>query len=123
MKITAALIGAGGRGQFSYAPYALQNPNEIKFVSVAEPREFLRDEFVETYNIKPKFAFESWEDMLKLDPISDCLIIATQDAMHVEPALAAIERGYKYILLEKPIDPDRSFDQKHLTSAIQAENL
>ena len=106
MKITVALIGAGGRGQFCYAPYALQYPNEVEFVAVAEPREHLRNEFVQKYNIKPEFIFNSWEDMLKGSPVADCLIISTQDTMHVGPAISAIERGYKHILLEKPIDPD-----------------
>jgi predicted dehydrogenase len=117
MKITAALIGAGGRGQFSYAPYALQNPNEIEFVAVAEPRDFLRKEFVNAHHIHKERAFESWEKMLKCDQMADCLLICTQDTMHVEPALLAIKKGYKYILLEKPIDPDLEQCKKLATDA------
>jgi len=105
-KVKAVLIGAGGRGQYSYAPYALQNPTELEFVAVAEPREFLRNQFVKTYHIKPEFAFQSWEDALAAGAIADCVLICTQDTMHVEPAIAAIKAGYKHILLEKPIDPN-----------------
>ncbi len=36
--IKAALIGAGARGMFSYASYALKNPREIQFVRL--PKEF-----------------------------------------------------------------------------------
>ena len=34
--ITAALIGAGSRGMYAYASYALEHPTEITFVAVAE---------------------------------------------------------------------------------------
>ena len=34
--IQAALIGAGSRGRHAYASYALKNPQEIKFIAVAE---------------------------------------------------------------------------------------
>ena len=37
------LIGAGGRGQYAYAPYVLQNPGEAELVAVAEPQKHLRD--------------------------------------------------------------------------------
>lgn len=122
MKITAALIGAGGRGQYSYAPYAMKNPNEVEFVAVAEPRGFLKDSFVKTYNIKPENAFDSWEELLKGEPVADCLIICTQDTMHVEPAILAIERGYKHILLEKPIDPNIE-NSKKLAKTAKEKNV
>ena len=35
--IQAILIGAGQRGADAYAPYALQHPDELQFVAVAEP--------------------------------------------------------------------------------------
>jgi predicted dehydrogenase len=44
--------------------------------------------------------------MRRMSPLADCLIICTQDTMHVEPAIMAIRQGYKHILMEKPIDPD-----------------
>ena len=44
-QISAVLIGAGGRGMGAYAPYALQNPHELKFVAVAEPNEKKRARF------------------------------------------------------------------------------
>jgi Fe-S-cluster-containing hydrogenase component 2 len=107
-KVTAALIGAGGRGQYAYAPYALQNPDQLEFVAVAEPRGFLREEFEKTYRIKPEFSFHSWEEM--------------QDTQHVEPALQAIKQGYKHILLEKPIDPNIKESFK-LLNAAKANNV
>ena len=121
-KVTAVLIGAGGRGQFTYAPYALQNPSELEFVAVAEPREFLRDEFAKIYDIKPENVFHSWEDALEKGPSADCVIICTQDTMHIEPALLAIKKGFKNILLEKPIDPDIN-NSKKLAQIAEEHNV
>ena len=36
---SAIIIGAGDRGARAYAPYALQYPNELKIIAVAEPNE------------------------------------------------------------------------------------
>ena len=36
--------------------------------------------------------------------MADMAIIATQDKMHFEPAMMAIEKGY-HLLLEKPVAP------------------
>ena len=44
-QVTAVLIGAGQRGVEAYASYALNYPNELKFVAVAEPREDRREDF------------------------------------------------------------------------------
>ena len=35
--VTAVLVGAGDRGMDSYAPYALANPDRLRFVAVADP--------------------------------------------------------------------------------------
>ena len=37
--ITAIILGAGQRGANVYGGYALNFPNELKIVGVAEPRE------------------------------------------------------------------------------------
>src|SRR5690606_4564193 len=92
------------------------------FIAVAEPRKYLRDEFVRVHNIRPEFAFDSWEDALRSGPIADCVIICTQDTMHIDPAILAIEKGYKYIMLEKPIDPDIGKSKK-LASLAKENNV
>ena len=37
--VTAILFGAGQRGFYDYGPYALEKPDELAFVAVAEPNE------------------------------------------------------------------------------------
>ena len=37
--VTVVIIGAGGRGYLTYAPYAKKYPEQMKVVGVAEPDE------------------------------------------------------------------------------------
>jgi predicted dehydrogenase len=102
--IQAALIGAGARGMNAYASYALNNPHEIKFIAVAEANQEKREKFAKDHNIAPELQFTSWEQLLSKPKLCEALLICTQDRMHFEPTMKAIEKGYK-ILLEKPVSP------------------
>ena len=103
-KVTAILLGAGHRGADAYASYALQYPEELTFVGVAEPRKERREEFQKAHNIEDKYAVESWEELLAFPKLADLILICTQDHMHMEPMAKAMELGYD-ILVEKPISP------------------
>ncbi len=100
--ITALLFGAGARGAEAYGPYALTHPDQIKFVAVAEPDPWRRKRFSEAHDIPAEACFESWRDALEQGQIADVVINCTQDQMHMESGVAAIEAGYD-MLLEKPI--------------------
>lgn len=104
-KVKLALVGAGGRGM-CYGQYALNNPHEVEFVAVAEPRDYLKENFAKAHGISPDMTFNNWDELFAQPKVADGIIIATQDKQHVEPALKAMECGYKFILLEKPISPD-----------------
>ena len=103
-QVTAILIGAGNRGAEAYASYALQYPNELKFVGVADPREDRREAFRKAHGIDEKYCVESWENIFEFPKFADCVLICTQDHMHMEPLGKAMEQGYD-ILVEKPISP------------------
>jgi predicted dehydrogenase len=103
--IKAALLGAGRRGMFAYASYALKRPDEIQFIAVAEPNEERRSMFAAKHEIPPEMQFSSWEEMLEQPQLCEVLLICTQDRQHYEPAMKALEKGY-HILLEKPMSVD-----------------
>ena len=105
-QVTAILLGAGQRGAQAYASYALDNPNELKFVGVAEPRQDRREEFARMHGIAPENAVASDMELLARPRMADCVLICTQDQMHYKALKLAVERGY-HILCEKPISPDR----------------
>lgn len=101
-KITASLIGAGQRGMNSYAPYALENPNEIEFIAVAEADSGRREKFINLHGISSQNVFSDWKDLLEQEKLSDVILVCTQDDMHFEPTMKALKAGY-HVLLEKPI--------------------
>ena len=98
------LFGAGNRGADAYGAYALQHPDQVQFVAVAEPDSFRRTEFGRAHQIPPRNQFTTWQEALTAGKIADALINATQDDMHHSSTLAALKAGYD-ILLEKPIAP------------------
>lgn len=102
--VTMAVIGAGARGTYSYAPYSLEEPGELKITAIAEPNNFRRKQFAEMYNIEKKNQFTTWEDLLE-NHTADSVLIANQDRDHFSPILKAMEKGF-HILAEKPITVD-----------------
>lgn len=101
--VTVAIIGAGSRG-WTYSTYALAHPDRMKVVAVAEPRKEWRERICSAHGVKERAAFRDWRDLLEGPRIADAVIIATQDRMHVDPAVSAAKAGY-HILLEKPMAP------------------
>lgn len=99
--LTALLIGAGNRG-VTYGGFALEYPEELNFIAVAEPLERRRTHFAHEHNITSNSMFASWKEILNRPKFADIAIICTQDQMHTEPSLLALERGYD-VLLEKPM--------------------
>ncbi len=101
-KIKAILVGAGARGSKAYAPYALENPEELVFVGVAEPIKSRREAFCQEHGISEDYAFESYEELFEKKIEADVALICTQDKMHYDPTIRALRSGYN-VLLEKPI--------------------
>ncbi|PAE41315.1 Gfo/Idh/MocA family protein [Bacillus sp. 7884-1] len=104
--LTAILIGAGDRGGRAYAPYALEYPNELNVIGLAEPNKERRTRVQQDHHISAENCYESWEEVLNQETkIADIAIICTLDQNHFKPAIKALELGY-HVLLEKPMSPD-----------------
>ncbi|MBS6194550.1 MAG: Gfo/Idh/MocA family oxidoreductase [Clostridiales bacterium] len=106
-QVTAILAGAGQRGRRAYASYALDYPNELKFVAVAEPDKERREAFQREHNIPEEHCYSGWEELLEQPKMADCILICTMDNMHYEPVKKAAEKGY-HILCEKPMSSSRA---------------
>ena len=102
--VTLAVVGAGGRGS-GYARFAAELPDRAKVVAVAEPRDVYRQRLADTHQISTDQVYTDWRDLAAAPKMADAVLICTQDAMHVEPAIAFAEAGY-HILLGKPMAPD-----------------
>ena len=103
--ITAILIGAGNRGMDVYGNYALKFPDNLKFLAVAEPVKSRKEKFAQLHNIPLNRKYDSWEEVLGENKFADVVFVCTQDQMHVEPTLRALDKGYN-VLLEKPMAHD-----------------
>jgi predicted dehydrogenase len=99
--VTCVILGHGGRGS-TYAGFARELPQEWKVIGVAEPIDYRREACVKAHAIPPENVFTTWEHVFERPRLADVAVITTQDAMHLGPALAALDRGYD-LLLEKPI--------------------
>jgi predicted dehydrogenase len=103
--IDAVLVGAGLRGRFTYGRYALAHPDRLRIVAVAEPDPARRRALAREHHLPAERSFHDWKPLLDSPRRSRVAIVATGDTLHVDPVLAAIERGYD-VLLEKPIAPE-----------------
>ncbi|MGH2544132.1 MAG: Gfo/Idh/MocA family protein, partial [Ardenticatenaceae bacterium] len=100
--VDVALLGAGLRGFYAYGAWALQHPEQLRFVAVAEPDPERRVRFAEAHGIPRERQFASWEDLLAHGRLAPALLNATMDTLHTAPTLAALDAGY-HVLLEKPM--------------------
>ena len=106
------IIGAGNRGARAYGAYALAHPDEFRVVGIAEADPLRLARASAEHGLPAERQFSRWEDALALPRFARAAIVATQDTMHVGPALAAMKAGYD-VLLEKPMAP----------TAAECENL
>ncbi|MBN1247317.1 MAG: Gfo/Idh/MocA family oxidoreductase [Anaerolineae bacterium] len=102
--ISLLVVGAGSRGS-TYAGFAEIHPDRAKVVGVAEPRATYRQNLVDQHHVVRDHVFVDWREAAARPRLADAVIIATQDHMHVEPAIAFADLGYD-ILLEKPMAPN-----------------
>ena len=100
--IKAILLGAGARGADAYGSYALAHPEQIQFVAVAEPRTLRRERFAAQHSITQERCFQTWQQVIENRIPADAVINCTQDQMHIDSSIAALQAGYD-MLLEKPI--------------------
>lgn len=100
--VRLAIVGCGSRGH-GYANWALAHPERARVVAIAEPDPARREQMAE-HRIAPELVFDDWHELLAAGRVADAVIVATQDALHVEPAIAFLDAGWD-VLLEKPMAP------------------
>ena len=99
--VTIAIIGAGNRS-LVYSEYALQHPDKMRIVAVAEPDEIRRDKAAAKFGIPAEACFENADIFSRQPKMADAVINGTMDQLHVSTSVPVIEAGY-HLLLEKPI--------------------
>ena len=120
--LTAAVIGAGQRGRFTYGGQALAHPERLRIVAVAEPDAARRDAMAREHGLGAEALFADWRELLARPQLADAAVVATSDTLHVAPALAALARGY-HVLLEKPIAPEPADCERVVGAAERAGRI
>jgi predicted dehydrogenase len=100
--VEAVLIGAGDRGTFAYGRAAIDQPDTLHFVAVAEPDPARRQRFAVMHRISTERCFASWEELIEARPPVQAAVCCALDRDHAGPAVAALNAGYD-VLLEKPM--------------------
>ena len=98
MKIyDCVVIGAGNRGNV-YSRHSQMNP-----IAVIDPKPSHLKSFSELYKIPEKSRFTNLKNLPIADSAETFCLIMTPDVHHVVAAREAVSKGYKMILMEKPM--------------------
>jgi predicted dehydrogenase len=119
--VTAITLGAGNRGTV-YGNYAIQYPEHLKIVGVADPIDIRKERYSEKHGIPVENRFVTWEDVFNRPKFADAVIISTPDNLHFGPCMKALSMGYD-ILLEKPIAPTEKECRKILALAKKTNRI
>ena len=96
-------IGIGaGRRTGKYSQYALDHPDRMKVVAIAEPDPVRRQRYSQLHDIPSAMQFASFEDLANRAPVAQAAINGTMDQIHYRSTMSLLEAGYD-VLLEKPI--------------------
>ena len=98
--ITAVIVGGGHRA-FTYAELALQSPEKLKIVGIADPNPFRCEKARKMFGFPKENCFSSAEELAAVPKFADAVINGTMDHQHVETAIPLLKAGYD-MLLEKP---------------------
>lgn len=120
--ISVALVGAGNRGRYVYGAYALRNPQRMRVVALAEPREERRNATAAEHGLSSERVFADWRELFASQSEAQVAVIATSDTEHVEPALAALAAG-QHVLLEKPMALDAADCVRVVEAAERARRI
>lgn len=117
--VKTAIIGVGARGGETYGKYINECADKYDIVSLCDKNQSKLDKYSAIFGVAAENCYQN-EDEFFAEKRADLIVIATLDRDHVRVALKAIEKGYKYILLEKPISDD--IKELHSLSAAAKKN-
>jgi predicted dehydrogenase len=99
-SVTLALVGGGLRGQL-YARSAVGS-GAARVTAIAEPDPGRRAALGAEFAVPADRLYADWAELADAGRLADAAIIATQDQLHMAPAVRLADLGY-HLLLEKPM--------------------
>lgn len=119
MTVTIAIVGAGSRGQI-YARAAAAD-GRARIVAVADPDPARRARVAAEHDLPDDACFAGWDELAAVPKLADAVVIATQDRLHAEPAVAFADLGYA-IMLEKPMAPTEP-EARRIVEAVERNGV
>lgn len=104
--VTAIVVGAGHRAMV-YSQLAIDKPELLKIVGVADPNPVRRKMVMEKFGFSEDMCFETAQELATKGKLADAIINGTMDEQHIETAVPLLECGYD-MLLEKPFAVDEN---------------
>lgn len=104
-KLTAAVLGAGGRGSMYADLIQRQHSDEFDIAAICDINPKQLEKCKKMLNLTDNMLFTDEEEFLS-EKRADVLIIATYDDRHIEECTRAMRLGYD-ILMEKPVSNSR----------------
>ncbi len=104
---TVSVIGLGNRGTEYMGFLKGFHSKKVRLHSLCDIRQQALDDIAPKFGIPEERRYLSPDSFFEKGVVSDALIISTQDASHYEITKRALETGYRYILLEKPVSGSR----------------
>ena len=90
--LTAITLGAGSRGT-TYGDYAVEYPEDLDIVGVAEPIVERNDVYAKTHDIPDENRFVTWEHVLERPKFADMVIISMPDDLQRGVRVPPTQRG------------------------------
>lgn len=100
---SVSVIGLGNRGSEYMGFLKSFHSKKVKIFALCDISKQALKDIAPKFGIPENRCYNDTDSFFSQGVISDGLIIATQDASHYEITKKALETGYKYILLEKPV--------------------
>ena len=100
---TVSVIGLGNRGTEYMGFLKAFHSKKVSLHSLCDIRQQALDDIAPKFGIPKERLYLSPSEFFSKGVVSDALIISTQDASHYEITKDALNTGYRFILLEKPV--------------------
>lgn len=117
--VTAVIVG-GGHRSFFYGKYAVDHPDELRIVGIAEPDRDRRQEAMKLFGFGEDRCYNNAAELAKVPKFADAVINGTMDRLHVPSSIPLLDLGYD-MLLEKPFCLNED-EMKQLTDCVKRNN-
>lgn len=96
------MVGAGQRGHHVYGRWALEHPDRLRFLAVADPDPEKVARFAQAHRIPDSRCYQNPAELLGEPAWAPAAFVASPDRFHQPHAESALQAGY-HVLAEKPM--------------------